>query len=463
MGCLCLSSEEFLSWYKKPEPYVVESEKPVEPGGTKAAPWCDYAYNEWEIYEKKQIPKWWWKFEPPTWSEEEQLFMERIMLKMHENIAKEKMTPMDRYWSTAYGIERDRSPVIGGNYSLATTASRMLDSFGVVIRPVDLHRYPKMHLIAASLGTARLATDIIFIYKITYGEAEYGGHVYAKLSSAPVCKSGGAQETGFLPKDIPFRTAPFLSFKMPDPKSGALAIQLWQLGTIKEYLRKGGLWGIQPLMANTCVGPKATAGSALGPTLGIREIGLIYKRRPEWAHAMVREALKFCIAHNRLVRDGGSDIVFFCDGLNTMSPAATADLVAPYHAELCKQVHYPPGGHMVTAGDISRHIDILCQAHGKYAYIIGTDHVYDIKQNVQKAVEYDKLWFNFSDWDVIKAGPKERIDAYEKERYTIAQSDPKSKYYNPGPADYWITMENYEAWVQACKKYGSYPKGWEQP
>jgi len=458
-----LSSHEFLDWYKKPEPYEgVPAPKPTEPGGVKAAPWCDYAYKEWEIYEKKQIPDWWWKFEPPAWSEEELLFMERILLKMHENIAKEKMTPMDRYWSTAYGIERDRSPIIAGNYCLATSASRLLDSFGVVIKPIDLHRYPKLHLMASMLAPASFATDLIFIYKITYAEAEYGGHVYAKEASAPVCKKGGAQDTGFLTPDIPFRTAPFLSFKMPDPRGGALGMQLWQLGSIKEYLRKAGLWGIQPLQANTCMGPMNTAGAALGPTLGIGEIGILYRRRPEWVHAAFREALKFCIAHNRLVRDAGSDIVFFCDGLNIMSPKMTADLVQ-YHVDLCKQVHYPPGGHCVTAGDFSNHIDIVLQAHGKYAYLIGTDHVYDIKQNVKKAIEYDKMWFNFPDWDVVKAGPKERIQAYEKERYAIAQSDPKSKYCNPGPTDYWLTLEYYEEWVQTCKKYGSYPKGWEQP
>jgi len=73
------------------------------------------------------------------------------------------------------------------------------------------------------------------------------------------------------------------------------------------------------------------------------------------------------------------------------------------------------------------------------------------------------MWFDFPDWDKIKAGPPDVIAAYEKERYKIACSDPKSKYWNPGPSDYWIPMEHYQAWVDACKKYGSYPKGWEQP
>jgi hypothetical protein len=454
--------KEYLDWYKKPTPYTTESTKPVEKGGVKAAAWCDYAYKEYEIWEKTQIPDWYWKFTPPTWSEEEQVMMERIMLKIQENIAKEKMTPLDRYWATAYGVERDRCPVVAGNYALATTSGRLLDSWGGVLKGVDSHRYPKLHVLGTTMAVAKFATDVIFTHKITYAEPEYGGHTFLKESSAPASRTGGAQETGFATSMLPFRTAPFLSHKRPSAYEGAYAMQIWEIKVIKEYLRRAGLWGIMPVMTNTCVGPFGTAGAALGPTLGIREKALMYKRNPEWYHAACREALRFCIEHHKAVRDAGTDIMFFCDGLNTMSPEMTADL-AQYHVDLCKQVHWPPGGTCITGGDFSRHVDIILQAHGKYAYLVGSDHVWNINKALETALKYDKMWFDFPDWDVAKAGPKEKIAAYEKERFKIACSDPKSKYWNPGPADYWIPLENYEAWVNASKKYGSYPNGWEQP
>jgi hypothetical protein len=454
--------EEYLSWYKKPEPYTTVSEKPAEAGGKKAADWCDYAYKEWEIWEKLKIPDWYWNFKPPEWSEEELLIMERIMLKMHENIAKEKMTPLDRYWATAYGVERDRCPLMGGLYAMATNAPRILDAYGVILKSVDFHRYPKLHVIASNMAVAKFATDIVFIHKITYGEAEYGGHVYLKETSAPVCRSAGAMETGFQVPWLPFRTAPFLSHKVPEADYGAYAMQLWEIKFIKEYLRRAGLWGVMPLMTNTCVGPLSTAGGAIGPTLGHRERALMYKRNPEWLHMCMREALRFCIRHHRAVRDAGTDIMFFCDGINVMGTDMTADLIQ-YHVELCKEVHWPPGGTLITGGDLRRHADILLQAHGKYAYLIGSDHVWPIEDALKTCLHYDKMWFDFPDWDKIKAGPPDVIAAYEKERYKIACSDPKSKYWNPGPSDYWIPMEHYQAWVDACKRYGSYPKGWEQP
>ena len=457
--------EEYLSWYKKPMPYEgVPSPSSPELGGTKAEPWCDYAYKEWEILKKSGIPAWYWKFEPPEFSDEDKLALERYMLKMKENVAKEKMTPFDRWWSTHYGIERDRVPIHNVTFGmLAVQATRALDSFGAIIKPVDLARYPKLHMLGSALITARFASDWLFINKITYAEAEYGGLCYQKEASALINKSGGAQEKGFYDPKTRIRTAPFLNFQMPDPESGAYAPQLWQVRTMREWLRKSGLLGVQPLVTNTCAGAINSASVALGPTIGFREFATIYKKRPEWIHECMRESLKFAIAHSKMVRSAGPDDIFFCDSYNMISPTCLKD-VGQYNVELCKQAHYPPGGWILSAGDFHDHIDIAFQQHGKYATRFGTDHMYPIEENVKKCLEYDKMCWLLADWDIIRKGPYERIAAYEKERFKIAMSDPKSKpYAHTGGSDYWIPMEHVDWHFAIVKKYGTYPKGYEQP
>ena len=457
--------EEFLTWYKKPEPYEgVPVPKPAEPGGTKAAPWCDYAYKEWVIFEKQKIPDWWWKTEEeikPLWSEEEQLMMERCMLKMHENIAKQKMTPMDRWWSTAYGIERDRCFLWHGAMGLINIASRILDSFGVIIKAADLARYPKLALMSQFLAPARFDTDAIFGNKTTYGEAEYGGKVYQKEQAALISKTAGAQEYGFYDPVVRFRTSPFLSFKMPDPTIGGYGQQLWWIKTAKEYLRKGGLWGVMPYLTNACLGPIGTTAYALGPASGLREFALLYKKRPDWIHAAMREVLKFEIEHGKLIRNAGTDIVLLCDGHCQVGPKVLRDVVQ-YHVELCKQAHYPPGGMMVTAGDFTDYIDIMAQAHGKYAYYFGSDFTYPIDHAVKKSREYGLAFHLAADWDLAKAGTKDVIYQYQKARLT-ACGGLETKYVELGPVDYWIPMENYDYFWDATRKYGSYPKGYEQP
>ncbi len=260
-----------------------------------------------------------------TWTETEELIIEKSKKRMAERLKTEKMMPRERIakgWFTDEPIDR----VPRGDLVYSNVFTRTLDSFNLpppIITNKDILNHPNLAFIGLCLYEVRFLNDVCCFSPASYGEevltkkfrsVEYG----PPLMVEPFAKT--KEDLEFFDKNL------------PDPASrGLTPLTIWW---VKQQVKH---WGpMFPVRFEACSGPLASAGFLLG----IKEFLLALRKQPDLADAALKagtDLLKLRL--DRLIEATGGDaldetgkgnICMYCDGAGAYVTSEEFARIWPY-------------------------------------------------------------------------------------------------------------------------------------
>ncbi len=183
------------------------------------------------------------------WSREEALEIERYSEKILKNATEEDMTPLERWKAHMAGKPKDRKLIC--NEPIIIYSTRTLDSYGDILKPIDLMKNPKLMVKAVHATTARFKNDFHSQNVISYTEEIFGGR-------AKMIDHGNPSAIG----DKPIKSlADLEGLEAPDPYSaGLFPGWLWFNRELRRIIDKYKL----PLPLWSSIGSDPTSVAMIG-------------------------------------------------------------------------------------------------------------------------------------------------------------------------------------------------------
>ena len=256
------------------------------------------------------------------WSPEEELEIERYCEKIHRNLAEagEDMTPIERWKAHMAGKPADRKFINICTMTVYTTHS--LDSFGDMLVPSDLYKYPKLMLKAWLATVARHKLDSPTQNINCYSEGIFGGRAKFIPFGNP-CMVG----------EPPIKTMEDLErMKVPDPYvDGLYPGWLWANRELRRIIDKYEL----PMPLWSSPGPEAN-GTALLGMLGMSGFLINLRKNPELVRACCDLAQEWCKRLGKALLDVcRPDGIYYCQ-FTGLFPLKGNEWIADHNAELAK-------------------------------------------------------------------------------------------------------------------------------
>lgn len=381
-----------------------------------------------------KTPGWYWDWTPPEFSEEEELFLERLAMKVKENAAQEEMTPFDRLVAADSGKMPDRVPLFSGEgESLANV--RVLDCWANALKVIDMYRYPKVNLIAQLAWIATFGHDAVTPYTLCYGEAEWGGKVKYLENGSPVLDEPALKDPAAVDELV-----------IPDPKKdGRYPAYLWLVRQIREWVDKYEV----PILieASICTGPATTAGLLRG----WKDLLIDMRRNTDLVHKLVQKTSDFTIRYGNAVVEAGAHALYTCDeGMQFYPPSLFKELV-PYFEKCNEQI---PTSNVWLVEGPNTHLEIIASAKGTKA--VGQDHRDDLEEAVRIAGERDLFFEIVPDAEIIRHGDEAEMEA-EYKRLLKALTKYGYKFAIAILPDYYTPPENIHKWMEIGRRLGRFP------
>lgn len=240
------------------------------------------------------------------WSPEEELMIERYCEKIIQNAQEEEMTPLQRYEATWQGKPKDRLH-IEVKYNVPY-AVRTLDSFSDAIKPGDLYKWPKLHILGHLATAARFKLDIINVYVIYYTEDLWGG-------GARMIDYGTPQLVG----DPPVKSLEdIVNVAVPDPyKHGLYPGYLWTCRELLAKMKKYGADKVLPVELSFCGDP---LGNVFAGMTGFGEGITIAAKNPELFRACMEKANEWTIKFSQAVKALNPNGMYMCSFMGAFPP-----------------------------------------------------------------------------------------------------------------------------------------------
>jgi len=359
-------------------------------------------------------------------TKEEEAKVDQICGKIRERVAKEPMTPRQRFEAIARGEEPDRVPI-----HMCAIGLHSASNYGV--NPSDLYADPKVALFAYLTHLERFGYDTVSTFRFSVGEEEFGGTVAVTDVGVPFTTKGFVETVADLDK-----------IKFPDVrKDGSLPWMLWMLGLLKEKLGDiMPMWGFMPIpgVAAGCPGAR-----------GMVESMMDMINNPVLAHALGAAGMKFYIDYGNAQFEAGADALHIVGVDNLISYAQHREFEFPYVCGLLKSVRGPC--FIIGADDWSHVLEsyAIAGVEGFYLYS---------GQPLDKAKEVSmkyKLTLRYGvNAQVLVHGPADKIR--EEVKRVIKQGWPGSHFVLATDAlDIATPAEHLDVFMEAAKEYGQLP------
>ncbi len=261
------------------------------------------------------------------WSLEEEQELERYCEKILRNIEEEEMSPRDRWLAHMHAKlgdikNADRKLMVVSPCVVFPT--RTLDSYGDMLRPIDLYKSPKL-LVKGSMATvARFKLDYACWANIAYGEDIWGGRGKMVDYGNP-CPIG----------DPPVKTMKDLEkIEVPDPLSaGLFPGYLWANREMRRILTKYNI--PMAMFTSFCPGASEIAQQSL---LGWTQFQVALRKDPELVHACCNKAHQYNIRFGRAMIDACEPEGQYCCQFTGGFPMKGNEWIADLWLELAKDL-----------------------------------------------------------------------------------------------------------------------------
>lgn len=380
-------------------------------------------------------PEWYWDWTPPEFSEEEELFLERLAMKIKNNIAQEEMTPYDRLVAVDSGQVPDRVPLLSGEGETLANV-RVMDCWSNSFKVIDMYRYPKLNLIAQLAWVATFGHDVITPYTLCYGEAEWGGKAKYLEDGSPVLEEPALKDPAAVDELV-----------IPDPeKDGRYPAYLWLIRQIREWIEKYEI----PILieASICTGPVTTAGLLRG----WKKLLLDMRRNTDLVHKLVEKTTEFTIRYGNAVKNAGADALYTCDEAMQFYPPSLLKELVPTCFEKCNE-QIPITNVWIVEGP-NTHLEIVSSAKGTKG--VAQDTRDDLEESVRIAGERDLFLEIIPEADIIRKGDEAEMEA-EHKRLLKACTKYGHKFAIAILPDYYTPPENIHKWMEIGRRVGQYP------
>lgn len=380
------------------------------------------------------------------WSTEEKLELERYCEKIHKTIAQDEMTPLERYWATINGKEKDRLLVI--TRALHSYASKTLDSNANAIKPRDIYNHPKLHVKEQLALTAKFGFDWVGPYPVSYTEACWGGKATLGEYTHPQMMEGMH----------PVKTIEDLEgIKVPDPKKdGLYPGYLWAYHEMKKILVEYELY--DKIVFYSSVSPDTVSVAYLG-LMNLNDFILATQRNPELAKKCVDLADQWFIKFSQALKETGARGIWCCYGPG-MFKLKGNEWMADHYAKTCRAVVDPkfPGYFGVGLPADLFWLDTLMEkgvmGPGGYSGWATSGEI-DYKKLIDSAKKYDIFTATAAVPKLVMTGPIAAFEEDIKQRCEYAKTHPKAAV-GVYSIDFATPQHHVEAAVNACKKYGKF-------
>ena len=356
---------------------------------------------------------------------EEEAKIDEICGKIRARVAKEGITPRERFEKTWRGEPTDRIPVQVSALGLHAAAN-----YGVM--PPDLYTNPKVSIMAYLTHLERFGYDMPSIFRFSLGEKELGGEIHVAEGTIPTLTRGGIDSAADIEK-----------VKFPDVyKAGALPWQPWMIATIKEKLGD-----IMPVFGFISI-----PGSVPPVITTMDKQFLYFKTNRALSHSIAAIMARFCFEYASALFEAGADAVRMVGVDDLISYKTHREFEFPYVCGLAHAIGKPL--YMYGAGDWSHVMESFAQA-GVAGYEIPYSTPIDKAREI--SLKYNRVLDYGVDSHVLVHGPVAKI--HEEVKRVIKEA------YVPGlrlvlsteALDFHTPAEHVTAFVEAAKEYGQLP------
>jgi len=357
-------------------------------------------------------------------TKEEEAKVDQICKKIRERVAKEPMTPRQRFEAVYRGEEPDRIPI-----QVCPMGLHAASNYGV--RPSDLYKNPKVSFFAYLTHLERFGYDTPSAFRFSTGEAEFGMKVADSDGAVPFGSEG-----------IVKTAADLVKIKLPNVrKDGTLPWILWMIGVLKEKL--GDIMPIHGFMA--------VPGAVNAVIMPLDKLHLAIRKDPVLAHCVAALLMKFTIDYGNAQFEAGADLLHIVGTTDQVSYAQHREFEFPYVCGLLKSLS--GSCFTIIAPDHSHVLESFAQA-GVQGF-----HVFD-PQSLEKAkgvsMNYNLTLRYGVNAQVLLHGPAEKIR--EEVKRVIQQGWPGGRFVlATAPLDFATPAEHLDVFMEAAKEYGRLP------
>ncbi len=255
------------------------------------------SFDMFELDPKTKSPDWYWNFNKPTFTDIDELLFERLADRLREN--NEVRNEGETYEALVNPEEAKRN-MLTTTVERDVLTLRVLDSWADIIKIPDLHKYPKLNLMAQLLWVSKFDLDGFNLYTPSYGEPEVGGTANMTAHMSHVPKERAFEHMGGIDNVI-----------VPDFKNvGAYAKYLWVVKEIKNFLTKTGI--SLTVGASSCPDPAGVGIVIFGP----ERMKRIAKEDPDLFHKTLKIGYQYALNFSNALYEAGADYVWHCAHLN---------------------------------------------------------------------------------------------------------------------------------------------------
>jgi len=358
-------------------------------------------------------------------TKEEETKVDQLCKKIRERVAKEPMTPRQRFEAVYRGEEPDRIPIQVCAIGLHAAAN-------YAVRPSELYTNPKVSLFAYLTHLERFGYDTPSAFRFSIGEAEFG---------VKVAVSDGAVPFGV---ESPIKTAADLAnIKFPNvKKDGTLPYILWMIRILKEKL--GDIMPVYGFMGIPGVNPIL---------LPMDKQHLALRKDPVLAHCLSALAMKFTIDYGNAQFEAGADMLYIVGTDDLVSYKQHLEFEFPYVCGLLKSLSGPC--FTIGAGDWSHVIESFAKA-GVHGFFLHSGQPTPLDKAKEVSMKYKCTLRYGVNAQVILHGPADKIR--EEVKRVIKQGWPGGRFVLcTDSLDFGTPAEHMDVFMEAAREYGRLP------
>lgn len=359
-------------------------------------------------------------------TKEEEDKVDRICGRIRERVAREAMTPRQRFEAVYRGEEPDRIPI-----QVCALGLHAATNYGVM--PSDIYRDPKLSLLAYLTHLERFGYDTPSAFRFSVGEKEFGTVMGHTDSAVPFGIKGIVETAEDLAK-----------VKFPNVrKDGSLPWQIWMIGLLKEKL--GDIMPIHGFM------PVPGASNPVLMTMENQYMAM--RKNPVLAHCVATLLMKFTIDYGTALFEAGADMLHIVGTTDQVSYKQHREFEFPYVCGLIKSL--PGPCFIIGAGDWSHVLESFAQA-GVQGFFLHSGQPTPLDKAKEVAMKY-KLTLRYGvSGNTLVHGPAEKIRAEVKE--VIQKGWPGRRFVlTTDTLDSATPAEHLDAFMAAAREYGRLP------
>ncbi len=413
------------------------------------------ATRQLKLGKMENAPEWYGKpFEEQhfEWSREEERILERFCERILANCEEEEMTPLQRYEATWQGKEKDRLHIELKYFG--PIATRTLDCYADALKPGDVYKRPKLHVMAHLAFAAKYKLDIINVSPICYTEELWG-------ADGRMIDYGTPQQVG----GPPITTMEDLDrVETADPKKhGLYPGFLWAVKEMQRIMAKYGVDKVMPVEVAFCADPLGT--TFLGMT-GFSQGTVMMKKNPELFKACMERATEWSIKWGSAVKELNPNGFYMCSFMGAFPPHVKK-VDNSWIADLNKKIgeaiiaapgHTPYMWHTIGAPGFERWMKLYSErgavGPGSFGgWYIG--HEQPVEDCYAFAREKDLYCALSIDEKLSIDGDFEGVKEWLKPRCAEAKKYPKHGI-ALGPLDYWTPQPYIEKTMEITKEMGKF-------